>query len=313
MALKIYGEERWEAESFKKRHNKTNKFKARYFLLFEGNKTEPQYFLNLFDKNKDNCTKGELYKNILITERVGDPYNSFPLKVLNYAINLKENKVDAKSIAEGIIKELKTNKAFNSQLTNEIRQDVLNQLEGLENINLNEISKVLDDINLDIYDYIDQKMILRNVNNYISKTFVYDNTLDEIHVIIDRDKQSLTEEDYNECINIAANNGIKLYVTNPCIEYWFIMHWNKEYSFDENEMLENKKGPSKNSKNYAKQLWSRIKSEKSNNVATSRCYDFEHIKNAIEIIDSNYSTELLELKNNLGSNLTTFIKYFFKI
>lgn len=60
-----------------------------------------------------------------------------------------------------------------------------------------------------------------NYRKYLKK---YNDELDEFAVLIDRDMQTHSESNMLECIKYCRDNGYKCYITNPCSEFWLLMH-----------------------------------------------------------------------------------------
>ena len=193
------------------------------------------------------------------------------------------------------------------------REDFKNKYEDL----LAEFNIALtwnDEIDEDLF--IDEIEILnRNLHNF--KTFRKD--FDEVCIIVDRDKQSFKEPQYDDVLEICAKNRFLLGVTNPCIEFYFYMHIVpiSQIIIESNEILENKKHPESKRKFVEKCL-----SKELNNLSPSKGYSKNKPKpEVIKYIIDNYETFKqnivsleqcnLGLKNKIGTSLHLIIKQLF--
>ncbi len=68
---------------------------------------------------------------------------------------------------------------------------------------------------------------------------------DEFCIIIDRDKHSHNEDSIKNCISWCNENGAHLFFSNPCFEFWLLLHFkdiHNDYTTKEFEsFLENKR------------------------------------------------------------------------
>jgi len=105
---------------------------------------------------------------------------------------------------------------------------------------------------------------------------------DELWLVIDRDKQSWTVEEIAKVAQVCYQKGYYLAVSNPCFEFWLLLHLNslEEYSDTTlQEFLDNKKVTS-NRTRLEMELVLQLGSYNKSNLETSSFLPF--IKEAIE-------------------------------
>ena len=63
--------------------------------------------------------------------------------------------------------------------------------------------------------------------------------------IIDRDRESFVSSSknnqYKYVVEKCEEMGFGLYVTNPCFEFWLLLHFDKVFELDRDKLLENPK------------------------------------------------------------------------
>lgn len=89
----------------------------------------------------------------------------------------------------------------------------------------------------------------------------YEEEFDKICFVIDRDKNSFIKssnpknDQYGYVLSKCRENKFGFYITNPCFEYWLLLHFSEALSLDEEKLIENKRYnsfgiESKNGKTY---------------------------------------------------------------
>lgn len=130
---------------------------------------------------------------------------------------------------------------------------------------------------------------------------------DEVCLIVDRDSESFTEEQYTKVLNGCEENGFKFYLSNPSFELWLLFH------FIDNELSdEQKRDFSNGTKKISEELQlylinnglSRAKKFKKNILF--RHY-MDRIENAISVAKK-YETNIYNLKDNLGTNVYELVE-----
>lgn len=143
--------------------------------------------------------------------------------------------------------------------------------------------------------------IPRIINNSV---LTYSEEIDKICLIVDRDKDSFTSAQFDYVIEQCKNRKYGIYITNPCFEFWLLMHFDDVMELDPELLLENPKVSS--GRRYCEQeLRKRIpKYSKSKYDAIGLVRNVEKaIRN-----ESLYCENEKELKNTIGSNVGMLIR-----
>lgn len=136
------------------------------------------------------------------------------------------------------------------------------------------------------------------------KNFSYEKGFDKISIIVDRDEQSFKEKQYDDVINKCAENDFVLYVSNPCFEFWLLLHFDEVKDLDIDKI---KKNPKKNKhKRYCEvELKKCLKKYKKSN------YDADKLVKNVDTAISNekrYCEDIEKLKNEVGCNIGLLIE-----
>lgn len=281
---------------------KPRNFNKKYIFVFEGEKTEKQYFTEL--KN----IKHELNINDLIYIELLDKDDetiSNQLSIVksldNYikeTLSLKKSPETLisfleKYIDENIIdnKDLILDKLHKSFVSSNNIQNVDNFINSINNISFE--NETIHDLNSEI--------------DNLKKRLDYESDIDEICIIIDRDKNSFKEFQYDIVLDICKNNNYTLGVSNPCFEFWLLLHLTDATEYDPEKIKSNKKiSKSRNSKKYVE---SKI-AEQLNGSYNKSNLNFNNFKDKISTAINNqklYHSDIDSLKNNIGTNIGDII------
>ncbi len=85
--------------------------------------------------------------------------------------------------------------------------------------------------------YNEAKEALNNADNFLQG--------DLFCLVVDRDPESFTEEQYDKLLQEEANKAMIFCVSNPCFEFWLLLHLTDCSEYDTNKLLENKKNDKK--------------------------------------------------------------------
>ena len=126
----------------------------------------------------------------------------------------------------------------------EIIEDIKNEIESLDNIveNVEEdceflLNMIIKKLFLTIEEIPNiLETVLKNIEN---KQITYSEDIDKMCLIVDRDKKSFKEEQYNYVKEECERKNFKLYVTNPCFEFWLLLHFDEVHLINKEELLEN--------------------------------------------------------------------------
>lgn len=88
----------------------------------------------------------------------------------------------------------------------------------------------------------------------------YAEGFDQICLIVDRDKDSFSalpgNDQYGYVVDKCKEKGFQLCITNPCFEFWLLLHFDEVFELDTDKLLENPKITVK--RRYAEQELHRI-------------------------------------------------------
>lgn len=168
-------------------------------------------------------------------------------------------------------------------------QHVLRRLEACKRVCE---SENIDDVKTDCMD-TEYKMHIQSIH-----------TEDDCFaIVVDRDKGSHSEEGLREVISRCRENNCNFYLSNPCFEFWLLMHVcdiKNEYE-DLNLFLENEKISSKHTYT-SNELSKKVSHGKNFSLSIFEKTYFPNIPTAIEQ-SKTFAILPEELLTNIGSNL----------
>lgn len=123
--------------------------------------------------------------------------------------------------------------------------------EGCEKIlkkRLNDnVDNLVEDCNK-LTGYLNQESDVVNIVDDISdiiraSNITYDKRFDKICLIVDRDKESFLaipeNNQYDYVLRTCRKKGFGFYVSNPCFEFWLLLHFDEVFKLDRDKLLEN--------------------------------------------------------------------------
>lgn len=173
------------------------------FLSVEGNVTEKEYFDGI-SSNRENLGIDSRI-DVEVLKRRSNDTNSAPqqvIELLEEYIRLRE--YGKEKLIEDIPEE------FVEKYGIEFIQQYLYEPKELPKKKRNLFITDLMKIGYDI-----------NYRKYLNK---YNSKLDEFCILIDRDMQTHSEVNMQECIKYCKEKGYKCYIANPCFEFWLLLH-----------------------------------------------------------------------------------------
>lgn len=256
-----------------------------YFIAVEGNITEVEYF-DMINQHRE-----ELGIHSLITieplKRSNKDTNSDPMHVISL---LEEYLSDRGKSDEDFEKEI-------AQLTN--NKFSLKTIRAL----------ISNSSNLTDKEQIQLSSFLQNIGydlaykKYLSQ---YDNEYDEFCVVVDRDQYCHTEQSLLTCLKHCMQNNYRFLITNPCFEFWLLLHVcdiKAEYKNNLSDIKENIK--ISNSHTYiSKELSNRVGHGK--RIKRYASTYLEHIHDAIKRA-KDFKTNPKDIIYDIGTNLGEFI------
>ena len=277
--------------------------KRTYYLVFEGLITEPLYFEGIENyRDKIGIKKDVILKQIL--RGYGEDGISNPACL----IPLFEKSVNDPPLANKLMDILIENKLVPCSISkNDLQKLLQGLIENNPEIEIENVVKFLLKINVSCN--------VENIKDHLEKqNFIFEKNHDKICIIVDRDKGSFTEKQYEDVLNQCSEKGYDFYVTNPCFEFWLCLHFEEASKFDCEEeykkILEN--GKVSISATYIATKLREIKPESYS--SKNKTIKFEQyadgIDRAIKTIEETqrYSSNINELKHTVGSNLGNLIK-----
>lgn len=277
---------------FQERDNKSQvrEPKSQYIFFSEGVETEKIYFekLSRSDRIKDNI-------NIKFFSRWKENVGrSNQLSVVEDVIEYIES-IDATN--KNDIKKLKN---IHSQLKEDI--SLSNLIDLTEELDL--LTKTYPSI-LSKSDYIKAQIF-----SIISLT-EFDSIYDKIIIILDRDSHSFSEEQFESALQQCDKNKITLGLTNPCFEFFLLLHFDNLDNLNENEIKQNKKTGNKTF--VEKQL--KLKLSQFNKNYKKNNYDANFFIERINVAIKNsklFKSDILDLKEHIGSSIFKILEEIIK-
>lgn len=253
------------------------------FLSTEGTKTEVQYF-NFIEKYRERLGIDAIV-HVEVLQRYdtnSDPENV--LALLEEYIQFRENKMFERIIDSLSIKNYST----------EFIRSYLENPSALSQKGSNKFKAVLREEHLDLL-YLD----------FLSK---YHGKDDKFGIVIDRDCGSHSVEQMKAVVDKCRNNHYLCYITNPCIEFWQLLHVSdvaKEYAELLDDILKNELDGKGNSF-VSNLLYEKTGKRKAIQVKTFEKFYLPNIDQAVERAKGFAPSE--QLLEQLGSNLWELIE-----
>lgn len=281
-------------------------FVSKTFIVMEGTETEPIYFDCFFKKHNIHNTR--IFYFAREKKEIGWSNPTLLLNEIEKAS--KEGKIQTSYLT---ISELLA-EIFQSKInTLDTRLFLINYRKAVERrkINPDEIvdKSTLKKILQEIKDTYFKEQIANSFLNDISNIpelleVTFDPSIDQVALIVDRDKKSFTETQYDFVSNKCAEKGYTFLVTNPCIEFFLALHLCNCKEKNQTLFEENKVGSNKHTfaYNFLKQKDPKF---------LKRKYDVQKYVSLFPTAVKNsmlYSTKIEDLKDNIGTNVLLWLK-----
>ncbi len=172
--------------------------------------------------------------------------------------------------------------------------------------------------NLKPSDIIDENIAFKYISIILGSTSLIDSAklyldefikdgdfikgVDRLYLVSDRDSKSYTEKQCIEVINKCNENGFQYFLTNPCVEFFFMLHWSDCLEYNKQDLLNNRKI---NGKTFCYTELKKMDSEYKKNKINVDWY-FNHF-NVAKKNSTSFESELKELIHKAGSNLFNLI------
>lgn len=274
----------------------------KFIFAFEGEKTEKQYF-NAIENNRTYLGINSLI-SIEALERT-DPTRSNQLSVVKDVHTYLRRVLDFQSSHEDIKKHLKLLLQNYSDIIGDKSDEVIALINSIfiGNDYKENFSLFICKLNDLLIDAPSSEEFIEHIKNF-SNDLDYEKDFDTVCIIIDRDRHSFTEAQYDSVLDICLSNNYELGITNPCFEFWLLLHITNAKEYLSSDILDNKR-PSKNGKTFLETcLTNKLGSYKKNKLK------FDNFKDNISIaIENNnlYCNDINKLKFEVGSSVGLII------
>lgn len=298
---------RVQVNNFAKRPDEEMREKVKYFLIYEGEVTEPMYF-DVVIASRNKLAINQSLSLISVLRSFMDLSKSHPKYAIKMANDIKLQNINKNISKENLFKSIHD---FIIKGNFKNREELIKIAESyIENyasdfISFSEIENTIMDIYKDdIFKNISVEIIKYLEVQRVSLDF--NPKIDVINLIVDRDKGNFKSEQYDKLVKECQENGINLYVSNPCFEVWLLMHFKEFDNLDLNKLLDNKRvNANKNARKYSDKMLSDIIGYDKANLKFDIFVD--KINDAIKR-EKNYCEDINGLKDNIGSNVGKLIE-----
>ncbi|MCI6244026.1 MAG: RloB family protein [Agathobacter sp.] len=292
---------------------KSDEATKKYFLVFEGSDTEVIYF-DAIRSLSEEIGINPLIELIPIIRSFSEEGWSNPKKILDRVIeNLRESKEQAisyESLLNRIMdhlyetKVIKTSKVLARNIWKTMQQTCDEQLKkSLDDVveDIESTCNTLIGVLKEEYEVVN---IVEDISGIIKDGGItYEEGFDQICLIVDRDKDSFVStpenNQYKYVLDKCREMGFQLCVTNPCFEFWLLLHFDEVFTLDKEKLLDNPKITVK--RRYAEDELRKIfpgynKSSYHAEVLVKK------IDKAIEN-EKKFCEDIKELEHSVGSNI----------
>lgn len=212
------------------------------FLMMEGTETEPRYFYSFFEINHINNMN--VYFFVKEWNEIGwsnpkvlvDYIKEDKTRNLLFTYSTVENELllrfrSQKNDLDSNLFALKYEKIITEEFTKKMTDD----------IDVDTLSKALDELK-DVFfkNYLFSTDIM--TKEEIGKLYqgvTYDADIDQVVLVVDRDRQSFTESQFNYVLEKCQNSNITFLVTNTCFEFFLALHLSDCSSIGQADLLAN--------------------------------------------------------------------------
>lgn len=290
----------------------------KYFLVYEGSDTEVIYF-EAVNNLKSDIGINPLIELVPLVRSYSEDGWSNPKKILDRVIcNIEESKTGCISyetllnrIMDYFYEEniITTSKVQAKSIWKTLVWICEDKMHKSLSENVSDIEAECSSIIESLQDKCNLVNIISNISEIIeSGGITYSEGFDKICLIVDRDRNSfvatIENNQYEYVLNKCKEKNFGFYVTNPCFEFWLLLHFDAVYKLDEEELLANKKVTTKQT--YAEHELRKILSG-----YKKFSYNAEQlVRNIDKAItnEKNFCEDIDQLENNVGSNLGLLIE-----
>lgn len=292
----------------------SDEVRKKYFLVYEGENTELLYF-DAVNELRSEIKINPLIELVPIVRSYSEDGWSNPKKIVDrMSQNIQESQtgvVSYETMLNWIMEYLRDEGYITNNRT--FAKTVWRTLQWIckekMKVSLNDRVYDLNSACRELFECLNKEAEFRNLVMDIGKIvnygkIIYEENFDKICFIVDRDKDSFTAEQYDYVLSQCANKKYGFFLTNPCFEFWLLLHFTDVEDLDNDKLIENPLVTAK-CRYTEKELRKRIPGfKKSKYDALSLV---RNINTAIKN-EEHFCEDIASLKTNVGSNIGLLIK-----
>ena len=309
-----------EKKTFAKRTKirTTDEVNKKYFLVYEGSDTEDLYFEGI-QEQRQKVGIDPLIELVPIVRSYSEEGWSNPKKIFDRMLQyLQESETGAVSyetlmnwIMDYLYEEeiLKTSKVESKNMWETLKWICQEKLQVSESDIVENLNETCKQFAVYFKEASTIDALVDNVPRIIeNRAITYDENVDKICFIFDRDRDSFVvhsgKNQYEDVLNICRKRKFGFYLTNPCFEFWLLLHCDDVSDLDEDMLLDNPKVRAK--RRYTEQKL-REKMPKYRKSVYDTNWFIERINIAIKN-EKNYCENEEELEHSVGSRVGILIQ-----
>ena len=297
---------------------KSDEAVKKYFLIYEGSDTEVIYF-DAVRTMRESIGINPLIELIPIIRSFSEEGWSNPKKILDRVIeNLRESKeqfISYESLLNRIMdylyetKVITTSKVLARNIWKTMLQTCDKKLKKSTEDRVDNIETSCKILIEDLREEYEVVNIVEDISEIIKDSgLTYEEGFDQICLIVDRDKDSFisTPENnqYKYVLDKCNKMGFQFCVTNPCFEFWLLLHFDEVFELDEEKLLNNSKVTAKRryAENELRKIWP--------GYNKSSYHSEKLVKNIDKAIENEkkFCEDIEKLENSVGSNIGRLIQ-----
>lgn len=297
---------------------KSDEVVKKYFLIYEGSNTEVIYF-DAVRTMRESIGINPLIELIPIIRSFSEEGWSNPKKILDRVIeNLRESKeqfISYESLLNRIMdylyetKVITTSKILARNIWKTMLQTCDKKLKKSTEDRVDNIETSCKILMEDLCEEYEVVNIVEDISEIIKDSgLTYEEGFDQICLIVDRDKDSFisTPENnqYKYVLDKCNKMGFQFCVTNPCFEFWLLLHFDEVFELDEEKLLNNSKVTAKRryAENELRKIWP--------GYNKSSYHSEKLVKNIDKAIENEkkFCEDIEQLENSVGSNIGRLVQ-----
>ena len=263
-----------------KRNDEDQKIEPKRMIILsvEGDETERTYFEHLNTHLDHTLLQVEVLRH-----KRGDGYSDprHVIELLNEYIDVREGNLIPSPLPE----------SFTQKYSKEIIQTYLSNAKTLDAKTRNALRNDLLQIGIDL-----------EYRRYLQ---TFDKELDYFAVILDRDCGNHSRELMEECSKLCLEKGYGYFITNPCFEFWLLLHLcNVKKEYDEAKLKEFLTNPKISAHHTVVSNEVSLRAAHGKRIGAKQFeqYYFPHIPEALVYVQQ-FATSYPDILDQLGSNL----------